>query len=99
MRFQWSKLDKQQTVSVVPPLKFGKVCLHKAIEARAHKNMPRSKGMLSLAQFALSKAGEDGKKVIEEGLAFKEKLTRDFINAWKERRAAKKAARLAAAQE
>eukprot|EP00277_Geminigera_cryophila_P001862 CAMPEP_0179428632 /NCGR_PEP_ID=MMETSP0799-20121207/14244_1 /TAXON_ID=46947 /ORGANISM="Geminigera cryophila, Strain CCMP2564" /LENGTH=195 /DNA_ID=CAMNT_0021204201 /DNA_START=52 /DNA_END=639 /DNA_ORIENTATION=+ len=60
VKFAWDNLRKQNIVSVVPPLKYGDICTHKALEARAHNHLDRAMGFLGQAKFAYSCAGEEG---------------------------------------
>lgn len=52
VKFAWDNLRKQNIVSVVPPLKYGDICTHKALEARAHNHLDRAMGFLGQAKFA-----------------------------------------------
>jgi len=60
VKFSWDNFRKQNIVSVVPPLKYGDACTHKALEARAHNHLDRAMGYLGMAKFAYSCAGEEG---------------------------------------
>ena len=46
VKFSYDKFRQQNTVSVVPSLKHGDVCTHKALEARAHNHLDRAMGFL-----------------------------------------------------
>lgn len=60
VKFAWDNFRKQNIVSVVPPLKYGDICTHKALEARAHNRLDRAMGLLGQAKFAYGCAGEAG---------------------------------------
>jgi len=60
VKFIWDPFKKQNTVTVVPPLKYGDICTQKALEARAHNNLDRAMGYLGQAKFAYKFAGEEG---------------------------------------
>ena len=47
VKFSYDKFRKQNTVSVVPSLKHGDTCAHKALEARAHNHLDRAMGFLA----------------------------------------------------
>ena len=65
VKFSWDNFRKQNVVSVVPSLKYGDACTHKALEARAHNNLDRAMGYLGQAKFAYSHAGDEGSARIE----------------------------------
>ena len=56
VKFAWDNFRKQNIVSVVPPLMYGDICTHKALEAR----LDRAMGLLGQAKFAYGCAGEAG---------------------------------------
>jgi ribosomal protein L27 len=60
VKFSWDNFRKQNVVSVVPSLKYGDICTHKALEARAQNRLDRAMGYLGQAKFAYSNAGEEG---------------------------------------
>mmetsp|Transcript_89192 Transcript_89192/g.238143 ORF Transcript_89192/g.238143 Transcript_89192/m.238143 type:complete len:210 (+) Transcript_89192:1126-1755(+) len=73
VKFQYSNVTKKNTVHVIPSLKYGAVCEHKAVEARAHGKLDLAMGMLGQAKYAYTLAGE-------EGLAKMEKLGKIAIS-------------------
>uniref|UniRef100_A0A6T8JF89 50S ribosomal protein L27, chloroplastic n=1 Tax=Hemiselmis andersenii TaxID=464988 RepID=A0A6T8JF89_HEMAN len=92
VKFTWSKFHKQQTVSVVPHLKYGHQCEHKAMEATAQKNLLKAKGLLQQARFAFKLAGEEGQERLEKLDAFRTRLM-SKIDVWEEEEAARKEAK------
>jgi hypothetical protein len=97
VKFMYSRMDKHQYVSVVPPLKFGQVCEHKALEAKSFKQLNRSIGYVGLAQYAYSKAGLEGASKLEKLMQIRDKVRKELCKAWKARREARKQGRLLAA--
>jgi hypothetical protein len=87
-------MDKHQYVSVVPSLKFGQICEHKAVEARAFKQLDRSVGYVGLAKYAYSKAGEEGAKRLEKLMQIKDKVRSELTKVVRARKEARKKQRL-----